>query len=125
MKHRVSFIVNPNAPIADISGDVTLWSAMTRMKESMANIGCPIPSVRYRVTYTLAPKHGRLKMTMGSLNPQVKFVEPYERPKDTLRWDAAIVCQLPEEWAGLRFNRKVRLLAREEVADAGLPTTKV
>ena len=126
MKRSVSFIVDPRAPIMGAGkGVYTFWSAMSRMKECMESIGCEMPDTRYSVTYTLAPKTGRLRVKGGTCNPTIRFIEPNEPKGDGKHWDAAIVCQLPVEWIGQRINRRVRLLARKEVADAGLQTTKV
>ena len=103
MKRKVSFIVDPVEFFPKFNGDITLASAMSNMKERLESIGESMPTVRYRVTYTIAPKHGRLTI------PENKGVTPFET-SPTGYWNGVIVCQLPKEWAGLRFNRKVVLL---------------
>lgn len=107
MKHRITFTVNPNARPTDISNDYTFHSAMSRMRECMEKCGMLIPQIRYRVTYSLAPKTGTLTGECP-LDTHV-FVYPYN-PERRQFWDAPIVCQLPQTWVGLRFNRKVTVL---------------
>lgn len=123
MKRRISFNVDPTETSFSDHGYTTFASAMSRMKECMHSMGLEIPDTCYNVTYTLAPKHGALSIHGG---PNAPFIQPFTPPQDPkLYWDSAIVCQLPREWNGQRINRKVRLLAGEEAADAGLSTAEV
>lgn len=129
MKHKVKFKVLPTVePLATFkyAGEIySFASAMTRFVECMESIGEKVPYTMYEVTYTLAPKHGRLYAHGGSLTHHHMFLEPAKPRKEGKHWDSVLVCQLPIEWRDKRVNRKVRPCAGEEVEHAGLPTTEM
>lgn len=119
MKHRVEFIAYRqeeksllvvNGVLADEHTQpccgVWVDGAYTRLKQ----IGCETPEGLYKVIYTLAPKHGLLRVTGRAGTPRAHtFMELSDSDcglKDGY-YVKIVNCKLPPEWLYMRFNRKV------------------
>lgn len=116
MKHRVEFIAYRqeeksllvvNGVLADEHTQpccgVWVDGAYTRLKQ----IGCETPEGLYKVIYTLAPKHGSLRVTGGvGRNPFMELSDSDCGFKDD-HYVKIINCKLPVKWIGMRINRKV------------------
>ena len=77
-------------------------------RDKMESIGQGIPRVPYMLTYTLAPKRGVLECASGFFHIRINKVGGGKSDYFFCN------CLVPSEWAGMRFNRKIRLLAGEE-----------
>jgi len=106
MKRRATYTITPgrisNAFYIDGVSHFTEFLFRDRMKE----MGEVIPDTEYQVTFSLAPKTGKFVCNENNTTNAWQLFRLVTDESHCLITN----CLLPREWAGLRFNRSIKVL---------------
>lgn len=107
MRRKVTYLIGKGWTESGFTVNGVGRGAVGHFRTLMTRIGLEVPEQKYKLTYTLAPKHGKLLCScFGRVTP---FMVTFERRED-FPSPRVLNCLVPLEWDQLRFNRKVEVL---------------